>query len=76
MSLRIVEHSTGVWSYHLTREPLGKRGLVRSLCGRGEMMPTGLRLSVWGKSDHLPSKWCKRCGELAGDAVPSGDSRK
>ncbi len=57
----VVEHTSGVWSYHLAR----KERLGLSLCGK-PTMHTGI--SVWGMksaNDHMSYKWCLRCSKFA-----------
>lgn len=61
--LSVVEHVSGVYSYHLAHE-----GEHAALCGRTAMMRTSIPLDGWGTSSHLHEKWCVDCA-LAYDEV-------
>lgn len=54
--LEIVEHVSGVYSYHLA-EP----GKLIAVCGATGMMRTQIPIGYWGTKDHLPSRWCRAC---------------
>lgn len=61
--LRIVEHISSVWSYHLADTKTGRV----ALCGKGGMMPTHARLDSWGvpsQNKGLNYRYCQRCTEL------------
>lgn len=58
--LSVVEHVSGVYSYHLAHE-----GEHTALCGRTAMMRTGIPLDGWGTSSHLHEKWCVDCALCA-----------
>lgn len=61
--LRMVEGVAGYYFYHVSRA--GKES--RAACG-AQTMPTGVPLATWGLKDHLNSRYCGHCAELAGQA--------
>jgi len=69
--LVVCEKSTGTWHYHLRRIEsdddlkLGG-GILPTLCGE-EMSAWDTRMPVeaWGTRNHIPSKWCAKCQEVA-----------
>lgn len=66
MKLRIVEHISGVWSYHLAEE-----GKYKSICPRQvQVMNTSFKgLASWGDrcgNKLINYKWCKECEALKG----------
>lgn len=68
MDLRLVEHVSGVWKYHLADYDVPAEGLRVALCGRKDMMGTGSgapNLHLWGHVSHLRERYCRECAERA-----------
>jgi len=65
MKLRVVEHVSGVWSYHLAEE-----GKFRPLCNPESLvMNTSFKLEDWGckcGNEGIRYKWCKDCEKFLG----------
>ncbi len=61
MPLVICETATATYHYHL-REA-GSCG--PALCGQAVGWDTKIPLTAWGVKDHIPSRWCQRCKEIA-----------
>lgn len=67
----IAETATSTWSYHLREVADGVSyyftgGAPDAVCGAKLGWDTRMPLSAWGLVDHMPSKWCTKCGEVAG----------
>jgi hypothetical protein len=56
----IVEHTAGHYSYHLKRS---SRGLEEdtTLCGKVNVMGTGIPINGWGCIGDSNEKWCTEC---------------
>lgn len=71
MDIRLVEHISSVWSYHLADFDVETQGLRTALCGRKEMMPTGSgapNLHIWGVVSggiRIRERYCSKCEEIA-----------
>jgi hypothetical protein len=68
--LVICETPTSTWNYHLREispEGLHYGGPVNTeaLCGKTIGWDTRMRLSAWGRKDHIPSTWCADCEKRA-----------
>lgn len=64
--IRIVEHISGVWSYHLAKDRTWN-----AICGRTGMMSTAMPLECWGtacQNDRIRYKWCVECSKIADSA--------
>lgn len=76
MDIRLVEHISSVWSYHLADFDVDTQGLRTALCGREDMMPTGSgqpNLHIWGIVGNVRERYCSRCEEIARQSgVPLG----
>lgn len=60
--LRVVEHISGVWSYHLAHE-----GEYRAICDPSkQVMNTHFKLEDWGMrcgNESIRYKWCPECAK-------------
>lgn len=56
---KVVEHISGVWSYHLAE--IDK---YTSLCGK-QVMDCNLPFKSWGVKTHLKESYCQICLEIA-----------
>ncbi len=67
--LLIAETSTSTFSYHLRKVDPGEEkyggGAGEALCGKAVGWDTKIPLSCWGKKDHLGSRYCQDCDNLA-----------
>ncbi len=71
MNLVISETISSTYHYHLRRVgPEGVKlggGVPPALCGAELGWDTRFPLAAWGTKDHLPSVWCRKCQDLAGE---------
>lgn len=66
--LRIVEHVSSVWSYHVAEE-----GSIVALCGKDMMMGTHMSIETWGRrGGNLPARWCRKCGAALAATTEGG----
>jgi hypothetical protein len=67
--LVISETATSNWFYHLRliseSELRLTGGAGDALCGAKLGWDTQIPLTAWGKKNHVPSKWCKKCFQIA-----------
>ena len=62
---QVVEGIAGMWHYHLA--PIGGP-MTKSLCGKDTML-THVPIDTWGFRGHLRETYCRKCEELADEAV-------
>lgn len=68
MDLRLVEHVSGVWKYHLADYDAPATGLRVALCGLEDMMDVGsgkANLHLRGHVGHLRERYCSTCAAQA-----------
>lgn len=62
-TLKIVEHVTGTYAYHLSETG---ENMKPALCGYSNVMRSGSLLRTWNmEPSHIRYKFCERCHRIA-----------